>query len=199
MKFSIRSFLLLTVGCVFFVGLGLSGAVAAPIPESALAGTYTNTGGGSLAFCTGPAPTFKQKDCSKFIEGTDHVFPFTFVQLGEVTRDAKGNSCATITQAYSDSPLDSSPPLVQTVHNVGNIPSYDPSTGVGDNFVTGYSGGRCNGAVFNSTGATKTATSLTHFVASDEGKRIDFIGTKLQNLTGSVGDFSITVTQLKRP
>jgi hypothetical protein len=90
MKFSIRSFLLLTVGCVFFVGFGLSEVVAAPIPESALAGTYTVKGGGSYAVCFGPAPTFKPKPCSKVIEGTDNVFPLTVVQLGEATRDAKG-------------------------------------------------------------------------------------------------------------
>jgi hypothetical protein len=95
MKFSIRSFLLLAAGCAFFVGFGSSVALAAPIPLTALAGTYTSTGGGSFAICTGP--DFKEKDCSKFIPGTDHFFPQTLVEVGEVTLDAKGNSCDTLT------------------------------------------------------------------------------------------------------
>ena len=65
MKFSIRSFLLLVAGCVFFVGLGSNVAVAGNIPKTALAGTYTVTNSGSFALCTGP--DFKEKPCSKFI------------------------------------------------------------------------------------------------------------------------------------
>src|SRR5215831_15497684 len=112
MKFSIRSFLLLVAGCVFFVGLGSSEAAAGKIPLTALAGTYTDTGKGSFAICTGP--DFKQKPCSKFIEGTDHFFPQTVVQVGEDSADAKGNGCGTITSTTSDFPVDFSPPILLT-------------------------------------------------------------------------------------
>jgi hypothetical protein len=86
---------------------------------------------------------------------------------------------------------DDSPPTVVTARNVVNIANYDPSTGVGDIFVTGYIGGSCNGSVFNSQGATKTATASAHFVASDGGKQIDYVNTQLQSVTGNIGDFSI--------
>jgi hypothetical protein len=192
--------LLLTAGCVFFVGLGSGKAVAAPIPESALAGTYTVTGGGSYAFCTGPAPTFTEIPCSKFIEGVDFFWPQTLVSLGEVTWDTKGNYCSTLTQTSSDLPPGFSPPSVFTAaHNVASPTSYDPSTGVGDVSATGYTGGSCNGAVFNSKGATKTSTTSIHFVASDSGNRIDLLETKFQNPVGGIGAFSITATHLKRP
>lgn len=201
MKFSIRSFLLLIAGCVFFIGLGSNVAVAGKIPLSALAGTYTITGGGSFAFCTGPAPTFTEIPCSKFIPGTDFSFPFTVKQLGEATIDAKGNLCSTATQTASDFPPDFSPPSVVTVHDVvlAKDVSYDPSTGVGDESGTHYRGGRCKGAVFNNKGATLASTFSVHFVASENGKRIDSITTVLQDLIGDIGDFSLTGTFLKRP
>jgi hypothetical protein len=62
MKFSIRSSLLLTAGCAFFAVLASSKAVAGKIPQQALAGTYTITGGESFAVCTGPAPSFTEID-----------------------------------------------------------------------------------------------------------------------------------------
>jgi len=196
MTFSIRSFLLLTAGCIF-LGFGSNVAMAGKIPLTALAGTYTQTGSGSFAICTGP--DFKEKDCSKFMPVTDHFFPQTIVSIGEPTVDAKGNACNTITQTISDFPVDSSPPIVQTIHAAAHIKSYDPSTGVGDSSGTTYSGGSCNGAIFNNKGATKIGTVSVHFVASDNGKRIDEIATALQDLIGGIGDFSITATDLKRP
>jgi len=198
MKFSIRSFLLLTASCAF-LGFGSSVAVAEKIPPTAFVGTYTETDRGSFAICTGS--DFKEKPCSKFKEGTDHFFPQTVVAVGEVTNDAKGNSCGTFTQTISDFPVDFSPPLVATFHNVvlAQNGSYDPSTGVGDLSGTSYVGGSCNGAVFNKKGATITSTFSSHFVASDNGKRIDGILTALQDPIGSIGDFWLTATDLKRP
>ncbi|MBV8056861.1 MAG: hypothetical protein JO071_16665 [Deltaproteobacteria bacterium] len=201
MKFSIRSFLLLAAGCVFFVGFGSREAMAAPIPPSALAGTYTVTGRGSVAICTGPAPTFTEIPCSKFKEGVDFSFPMTVVQVGEITIDAKGNSCDTITETVSDFPVDFSPPIVPTAHDVvlaKNV-SYDPSTGIGDVSGTAFTGGSCNGAVFNSKGATKVNTFSDHFIASDNGNRIDTLLTKLQDPIGGIGDFSFSAIDLKRP
>jgi hypothetical protein len=198
MKFLIRSYLLLAASCVF-LGFGSSIAVAGDIPLTALAGTYTITGSGSFAICSGPAPTFTEIPCSKFIPGTDISFPQTVVEVGEDTFDAKGNSCDTITETISDFPVDFSPPIVATVHIVTHMTSYDPSTGVGDLSGTGYIGGSCNGAVFNNKGATKDGTFLNHFVASDNGKRIDLIGTAIQDLIGGIGDFSATTLGLKRP
>jgi hypothetical protein len=199
MKLSIRSFLLLTAGCVFFMGLGLSEAIAAPIPRTALAGTYTITGTGSFAICTGS--NFKEKPCSKFIPATDHFIPQTNVQLGEITNDVTGNSCSTYTQTTSDFPVDFSPPSVATFHDVvlARNTTYDPSTGVGDVSGTSYTGGSCNGAVFNNKGATIVSTFSAHFVASDNGNRIDTLLTKLQDPIGGIGDFSFTGTDLKRP
>lgn len=131
MKFSIRSFLLLT-GCVFIAGLVSSEAMAAKIPSQSLAGTYTITGGGSFAVCTGPAPSFTEIACSSFVEGTDFFFPQTVVEVGEATLDANGNSCGTATQTVSDLPVDFSPPEVTTFNSAAHTTSYDPSTGVGD-------------------------------------------------------------------
>ena len=199
MKFSIRSSLVLIAGCVFFVGLGSSDAVAGKIPLQSLAGTFTLTGGGSFAVCTGPAPTFTEIACSSFVEGTDFFFPQTMAEVGIDTVDAQGNSCATGTETVSDFPVDFSPPEVTTFNSVSHLKDYDPSTGVGDATGTSYTGGSCNGAVFNSSGATEISTFMAHFVASDNGKRLDYLITALQDPVGGIGDFSLTFTALARP
>ncbi len=69
--------------------------------------------------------------------------------------------------------------------------------------LTTYSGGRCNGATFDSGGATEIATATAHFAASNGGKRIDLIITSLvgfvTDTTGNVfGDFSLSGTLLKQ-
>lgn len=65
--------------------------------------------------------------------------------------------------------------------------------------LASYTGGSCNGAVFNPSRATVISTFKVHFVVSDNGKRADEIATALQDPVGGIGDFSVTFTILKRP
>ena len=60
---------------------------------------------------------------------------------------------------------------------VGKSLDYDRNIGTGDASFTTYVGSKCNGAEFDSTGATVIATGNTHFVASDNGKRIEGVVT----------------------
>src|SRR5215813_6118769 len=176
---------LLLAGCLVVLSPGFSKGAAddegddssggGQIPLSALAGTYAVTLQGPLVLCFENAPPFSNAKCGSM--GSIAV-SFSIIQVGAVTRDAAGNGCATVTQSYTDLPVDTSPPFVAVgVHNVSKIPSYDPTTGTGDNSVTSYSGGQCHGATFDSTGATAQSTSTAHFAASDHGKRIDGVVT----------------------
>jgi hypothetical protein len=166
-----KLFLLLALSFVLLIGLNSKDVAAAQIPMQQTAGTYTITGGGSLAFCFDSS--LMETPCTG--PSVAIVFPQTLVQLGEVTGDGKGNSCSTFTETISDLPVDSSPPFVfPASHSVGlsGQGTYDPATGVGDLSGTNYTGGTCNGAIFDKTGATLTGTFTVHFIVSDNGKRL---------------------------
>ena len=171
------------------------------IPLAALAGNYSNTTQGSYSLCLNPV-TFVGVDCATF--SGPLVLPQTYLTLGEATRDVNGNSCATHIDVNTSLPVDNTPPFVQGGHpTVSKIIDYDSATGTGDMGLTTYSGGKCNGATFDSGGATETATATAHFAASNGGKRIDLIITSLvgfvTDTTGNVfGDFSLSGTLLKQ-
>ena len=63
---------------------------------------------------------------------------------------------------------------------------------VDDESFIAYSGGSCNGASFDSIGATKFSTGTDHFVVSEQGKRVDFQLITLTNPADSVGGFSLS-------
>jgi len=75
---------------------------------------------------------------------------------------------------------------------VSKFIDYDPNTGTGDVSSTGYVGGRCIGARFDSEDATKTSSGTAHVVLSNDGNRTDFIVTQVTNPTSSIGSFSIS-------
>jgi hypothetical protein len=80
---------------------------------------------------------------------------------------------------------------------VGKITSYDPRTGTGDKSETNYAGGQCHGATFDSTGATAVGTGASHFVVSNNAKRIDGVVTSLST-DPTVSGFSVTLTFLRQ-
>jgi hypothetical protein len=76
---------------------------------------------------------------------------------------------------------------------------YDSTTGAGDVSSIYYTGGKCIGATFDSTGATEIATSSSHFVVTDGGNRIDHVITALDTVpTASIGAFSLSVIELRQ-
>ena len=179
---------LLTVLLVFAQQEGLA-AEGIPLPT----GTFAVTGTGSIAICLDPT-TFKEQACTT--KGILDVF--TVLQVGSVTADHAGNICQTVVETDTDVPVDSTPPLVTRNNNsVVKVTNYDPKTGTGDASFTGYIGGTCRGAIFDKTGATETGIGTSHFVASENGKRIDILITSLTNSTNSVGDFSLSTVNRK--
>jgi hypothetical protein len=85
---------------------------------------------------------------------------------------------------------------VPSVTAVLKVTEYDSSTGTGDESLTEYFGGSCNGAVFVPNGATQVDTGTLHFVISDNGNRIDSIVTSLQ--ISGLGGFSLSFTELQQ-
>jgi hypothetical protein len=172
-------------------GKGESGGGGIPLP----AGQFSSTLQGSFAICLNPT-TFALESCS-----TSGVLaiPLSLLDNGAVTGDAAGNSCTTFTEVDSDLPVDASPPSVTAnEHSVGTLLNYDSTTGTGDASFTGYTGGTCNGATFDSTGATEVSSGTFHFVVSEGGNRFDDVITKLTNGTGSIGDFSLSGAALRQ-
>ena len=117
--------------------------------------------------------------------------------MSDLVKGANGTSCATFTETSADLPVDVSPPFAEVLHSVTIVTKYDPETATGDASFTGYSGGQCHGASFDSTGATVISTGTEHFAASNRGKQIDYVITSLTNAAHSIGDFSLSGTALR--
>jgi hypothetical protein len=164
------------------------------IPLSKLAGGYASTVQGPFAICLDPK-TFLEESCTT---AGALVIPFTGSDVGRVTFDKKGNACGTYGQVLSNLPVDASPPQVSTLNVTGKLLNYDPVSGTGDQSFTTYTGGQCNGATFDNTGATVNNTGTDHFVASGNGKRIDGIFTSVTDAVGGVGDFSVSIVDFKQ-
>ena len=134
-------------------------------------GQFSFNAQGNVGLCLDPA-TSNLESCS-----TSGVLVISAMgtDLGAVTWD-NDHSCASYTNVQSLLPLGASPPMVTSnFHLVTQVVHYDPTTGTGDNIFTTYTGGTCNGATFNSMGATEFSTGTEHFVVSDGGNRLDFV------------------------
>ena len=158
-------------------------------------GQFSFSGQGNVGICLDPV-TSTLKSCSTSgvlvisAMGTDN---------GAVTWDNEGHSCASYTNVQSALPVGASPPSVTPNFTlVTKLVDYDPTTGTGDNAFTTYVGGTCNGATFDSSGATEFSTGTEHFVVSDGGNRLDFVLKTLTNSTHSIGGFSFAGTELKQ-
>ena len=91
------------------------------------------------------------------------------------------------------------PPFVGVAQvTVGKVTNYDPATGSGDVSVTNYTGGKCRGSKFDSTGATVVNTATAHFVASDNGERVDAVTTSITDSLGDIGAFNLASVALKQ-
>ena len=136
--------------------------------------------------------TFANESCST--SGV-LVFPITFTVAGVETRDATGAACATETSVSTALPPSASQPSINSEsHVVHKLLDYDATTGAGDTSYIGYTGGKCVGANFDSTGATEISTGTNHIVVSQQGNRIDTVTTGLTNTIGSFGSFWLIST-----
>jgi hypothetical protein len=186
------------VGLVLLADHGA--AAGGGIPLKALAGNYATTCQGPLALCL-DSSTFAPTNCGT---GSPVVLAFSVLKIKALTRDAEGTACATFIETDASLPVGKNPPAVSPVHpETITIPSYDPTTGMGDFDGTQYSGGKCDGSSFDSNGATATVTTTEHFVASDGGKRIDTVLTSLvlppvMGSGNAIGAFSLSCTSLRQ-
>ncbi len=158
-------------------------------------GQFSTTLQGSLAICLNPS-TFAQESCST---SGALVVPLSVLFNGAGTFDAAGNACIAGTEVDSDLPVDVSPPFVTAnEHVTGKTLNYDSTTGTGDGSFTGYIGGKCNGTAFDNTGATQISTGTDHFVVTAGGSRVDFLFTSLTNAASSIGDFSLSGSDVRQ-
>jgi hypothetical protein len=165
------------------------------IPLSKLAGKYAIVYSSAGFFTSCLKPDFSASEsCST--PGAVPI-PITAGTVGQKTQDKEGDSCQKLTGTFA-TPGQPTPPNVVVFFTVEKVTDYDPATGSGDTSVTDYAGGKCIGSNFDSTGATLTATGTTHFVASDDGRRVDYTATKFVDPVGDIGGFVITRSDLKQ-
>ena len=72
------------------------------------------------------------------------------------------------------------------------------TTGIGSGSYTAYSGGSCNGANFDSSGASEIGSGTIEFVVTKGGRQVNVALTSLQNSTNSLGSVSLFDTDLKQ-
>jgi hypothetical protein len=196
-EFAMKKLLVIVVAIFALVLSQEVRAVAAPrgaanIPPPV--GGYAATAQGSFAVCLDP-DTFAEESCTT---AGAVVLPINYLAAGALTFDYNGNACGTFIQDGSDIPVGASPSQVSTSTNVGKLLNYDPATGIGDLSFTAYSGGKCQGATFDATGATIASTGTGHFVVSGGGNRVDGIFTSLTGPSGEFGGFSLSFVYLKQ-
>jgi hypothetical protein len=167
-------------------GAGLEGI---PLPS----GQFSLTTQGTEALCFIPGTeTLEACSASGVL-----VVPITLLDNGAGSIDSAGNSCFQYTEVDTVLPVNAIPPLVQHLQSVAKVTSYDSTTGTGDSSITVYSGGQCNGATFDSTGATELASGTEHFAVTAGSSRIDSITTSATSPASAIASFSISETFLK--
>ena len=154
---------------------------------ASLAGKFTSKGSGSYTACFNESFT-TVVDCAS---APHHEVRFKLTTVSHGTFDAAGNSCGVT--AVTTAPR-GPPPVPYGIYgmrfyetNVSTITSFDATTGSGSSSFSQYRGGRCNGAVFDNTGAILTGTGTQSFMVSDSGNRIETIVTSFSGVTGAFG------------
>jgi hypothetical protein len=147
---------------------------------ASLAGKFAARGGGFQTVCFNTGFTALE-DCAT----APHLVPFNFTQIQHVTRGVAGNGCSVATTTNAPVFGTKFPSVGHELINVSNITSFDPATGSGTGSSKGYDGGSCNGAVFDSTGATQVNTTTFSFDVSDSGNRIETITTGFTAVTSA--------------
>jgi len=181
--------LLLFMATMFCGPVGMSQAQTnGGVTLASLAGKFETRGSGSYTVCFTDNFT-TAVDCAS-AQHQEVQFKVTTVSHG--TRDAAGNFCAvaTLTSTPTDGPDYGArfPARMNfTRSNVSTTTSFDPTTGSGSSSFSQYLGGRCNGAVFDSAGATLVSTGTQSFMVSDSGNRIETITTSLSFVTSPFG------------
>jgi hypothetical protein len=167
-------------------------AGAQSIPEPS--GQYSIARHGSFAVCLNPAANYADESCSA--SGV-FAYPVTVIAVGSITYES-GIGCGTDTEIFSALPPSALPSTLGPETVVVKVTNYSSTTGVGAASYTGYSGGSCNGASFDSSGATVIASGTLQFVVTEGGKQVEITFTQLTNPTSSLGSVSLFDTDLKQ-
>ena len=125
------------------------------------------------------------------------MYPVTDIAVGSITY-ASGSGCGTDTEIFSALPPSALPSTTNPETVVVKVTNYSSTTGIGTASYTGYSGGSCNGASFDSSGATEIASGTLQFVVTEGGKQVEITFTQLTNPISSLGSVSLFDTDLKQ-
>jgi len=157
-------------------------------------GQYSIARHGSFALCLNPAANYAAESCSA--SGV-FVYPVTDIAVGSITYTS-GSGCGTDTEVFSALPPNAMPPSLGPETIVVKVTNYSSTTGIGSASYTAYSGGSCNGADFDSSGATVIATGTLQFVVTRDGRQVDITYTQLTNPSHSLGSASVFDTDLRQ-
>ena len=124
--------------------------------------------------------------------------PFNAPLVGQFTQDKDGDVVWNLHGHSRGSWADRATCPSHTTTSLAKSRTMILHTGSGDKSYTDYIGGKCRGTKFDGTGATVNNTSMIHFVASDNGERVDLVVTNVTDSVGDIGAFNLTGFNLKQ-
>ena len=145
-----------------------------------LAGKFAGRGYGFATICSSAGVPVS---CSSV---SPTLVPFNDTLIWQLARDAAGNSCGVMTEAFARVSGQKIPARVNARTHVGTTTSYDSTAGSGTEHFDRYQGGSCIGAVWDGTG-TLTSTGTGSFDVSDSGNRFEFIWTSYTSISPVAG------------
>ena len=190
------------VGLLLFMATMIGGPVRVShaqddeggVTLASLAGKYAARFDGFLTICLSAGVPIS---CAS-VSPVPTSVALNFREILQSSRDAAGNSCAVNTSTTAPVSGTKFPANVNPHIDVFTNTSFDPKTGSGTESVSSYHGGSCNGAAFDSAGATLTATGTFSFVVSDSGNRIESIVKTFSSVTDSVKGVVISGTFIRQ-
>jgi len=184
------------IALLMLPGLAKAGSPGRPL--SSLAGTFSVTAHGNFGYCL-ESPSFTvEVSCTN---PAAVVFPITAVDVGQGTRDEKGNACTTYQETDSDlTPGTSATTVLYNACEAETTTSYNPTTQSGETSYMFYgSNCKCVGAKYESVGTPAIPLSGTfRFVLSANGTRRDWIITSFNDSVGGFADFAYSGTELQQ-
>jgi hypothetical protein len=136
-------------------------------PGVGFATVCTNSGG-----CSAASPTLEQRN---------------YAGVARAQVDGDGNFCATSNSSLAPVAGSAAPASSPVRTITGSIASFDAATEQGDLSFSIYNGGSCNGASFESDGATLASKGTGHFVVAEKGWQIHSVVTSYVSVAGIVG------------
>jgi hypothetical protein len=172
---------LLVAGTVAGHAAGMPGR-APDLSSANLAGHFTGRAAGFITICLDSNNAFAA--CGS--TGSTPV-QFNATLILATTFDRQGNACGNFTVTLAPLAASPAPALVFQEVQVVTVTSFDTTTNTGEADFHNFMGGKCNGAVFDNTGASPFSQGTLHIAVTNNGNQIESMVETDTAVNSSIG------------